>query len=233
MSHQDPLRPTRLEDVTIEAAYAAPLGSADGRPWVGVCMVASIDGSTVVAGASGELSSTNDSGVMLRLRSLADVIIVGSGTVRAEGYGPPRRSGLRIGVVTASGNLDASTALFTSGAGFVITTERATIPDGIDVVRAGTDAVDLAAALASLDQVCPSPRVVQAEGGPTLNGALLAADLVDEINVTTSPLTVGGIGPRLAANGADHAHRFALAQLLVDDESFVYSRWLRERRGDG
>lgn len=233
MRPTEPHRPPRLEDVTIDEAYAAPLGTARNRPWVGLCMVASIDGSTVVSGASGDLSSANDSAVMLQLRSLADVVMVGSGTVRAEGYGPPRRKGLRIGVVTNTGHVDVTRPLFASGAGFVITTERATIPSGVDTVRAGTDRVDLAAAIATLDQVCTAPRFVQAEGGPTLNGALLAADLVDEINVTTSPLTVGGAGPRLAVAGADHAHRFRLVQLLTDDENFVYSRWLRERRGDG
>lgn len=232
MSLSNPHRPLRLEDVTIEGAYAAPLGTGRDRPWVGLCMVASIDGSTVVSGASGDLSSSNDSAVMRRLRSLADVIVVGAGTVRAEGYGPPRRAGLRIGVVTASGRVDATTPLFSSGAGFVITTEQAAIPDGIDAIRAGADDVDLATALASLDRVCAAPRFVQVEGGPTLNGALFAADLIDEINVTTSPLSVGGTGPRLAAHGADHAHRFGLAQLLVDDESYVYSRWLRQRGGD-
>jgi riboflavin biosynthesis pyrimidine reductase len=226
-------RPAGLEAVTIAEAYAAPLGRHPDRPWVGLCMVTSIDGSTVVGGASGELSSANDSAVMLRLRSLADVIIVGSGTVRAEGYGPPRRSGLRIGVVTASGRVDATAPLFTSGAGFVITTDDADIPGGIEVVRAGGEHVDLAAAVVALDQVCDQPRFVQAEGGPTLNGALLAADVVDEINVTTSPLTVGGSGPRLSVGGPDHAHRFRLEQLLVDDESFAYARWLRRRSGDG
>ena len=223
------LFPDASSDVTIEEAYSGPLGSHADRPWVGLCMVASIDGSTVVAGASAELSSANDSAVMLRLRALADVIIVGSGTVKAEGYGPQRRDGLRIGVVTASGRIEPTAPLFTSGAGFVITTEEADVPPGIDVIRAGTAAVDLVAAIASLHEVCDNPRIVQAEGGPTLNGALFAADAIDEINVTTSPLTVGGAGARLAANGADHAHRFELAQLLTDDESFVYSRWLRVR----
>jgi riboflavin biosynthesis pyrimidine reductase len=226
-------RPRRLEDVTIEQAYAAPLGRHHDRPWVGLCMVASIDGSTVVGGASAGLSSANDSAVMLRLRSLADVIIVGSGTVRAEGYGPPRRAGLRIGVVTASGRIDSSRPLFTSGAGFVITTTDAAIPNGVEAIRAGTGLVDLAAAVASLGDVCDSPRFVQAEGGPRLNGSMLAADMIDEINVTTSPVTVGGLGPRLSAGSPDHAHRFGLEQLLIDDESFVYSRWLRKRSGDG
>ena len=128
-----------------------------------------------------------------------------------------------------------TTALFTSGAGFVITTERRRRSRPASTsIRAGTDDVDLAAALGSLDDVCDSAQVVQAEGGPTLNGALFAADLIDEINVTTSPLTVGGAGPRLSADGADHAHRFELAQLLDRRRVVPVSRaGYAERGGDG
>ena len=71
--------------------------------------------------------------------------------------------------------------------------------------------------------------VVQAEGGAALNGALAQADVLDELNITTSPATVGGSGPRLTTRAADHTHRFELAQLAVDDEQFLYARWLRRR----
>ena len=71
--------------------------------------------------------------------------------------------------------------------------------------------------------------MVQAEGGAILNGALLDADVIDEINLTTSPVAVGGTGPRLAAGAGNLAHRFDLAQLAIDDQSFLYARWLRRR----
>ena len=141
-------------------------------------MVASIDGSTVVSGASGELSSANDSAVMLRLRSLADVIIVGAGTVRAEGYGPPKRSGLRIGVVTASGRVDATTAAVRVGSRLRDHHRRRRHPDRDrrhPCRRPSTSISPLPSH--ALDQVCDAPRFVQAEGGPTLNGALFAADV--------------------------------------------------------
>ena len=70
---------------------------------------------------------------------------------------------------------------------------------------------------------------MQAEGGSTLNGSLLEADLIDEINVTTAPLAVGGHGARLAT-GADVGRRFDLGQLLVDDEGYLFSRWMRRDR---
>ena len=219
--------PTISTDVM--SAYAEPLGTSHDGPWISLCMVNSLDGSTVVDGLSSGLSSENDLAVLAQLRSLADVILVGSATARGEGYGPPKKPGQRIGVVSGRGSVDTSTELFTSGAGFVITTDHATIAPDVDVVRAGQDTVDLRAAVAQLGTVCSVVDVVQAEGGPTLNGALAEADLLDEINLTTSPAAVGGDGPRLFSGAPSLSRRFSLEQLVVDDESFVFSRWRRER----
>lgn len=218
-------------DITIAEAYAAPLDRPTDRPWVGLCMVSSVDGSTVVDGRSTGLSSDNDMAVLHGLRRLADVIIVGAGTVRGEGYGPPRTEGQRVGVVTRSGSVDLTLPLFTSGAGFIITTEQAELDadTDVEVIRAGRDDVDLQRAIDLLGTVHPSPRFVQVEGGALLNGSMLEADAFDEINLTTSPLCVGGSGPRLTAGAADHAHRFDVAQIVIDDESFVFTRWRRRR----
>ena len=224
-----------VADTTIADAYSTPLDEHPDRPWVGLCMVSSIDGSTVVDGDSAGLSSDNDSAVLHTLRTIADVIIIGAGTVSDEGYGPPQAAGQRIGVVTGSGSVDLTTELFTSGAGFVITTEDADLGNGsdqaerVDTIRAGSDGVDLRAAVARLSDVHPNPRFVQVEGGAHLNGAVLDGDLFDEINLTTSPMCVGGEGPRLTSGAGDHTHRFELAQMVIDDESFVFSRWRRKR----
>ena len=73
----------------------APRRPPTGRPWVLVNMVASIDGATAVDGRSGGLGGPGDKAVFHALRAVADVILVGAGTVRAEHYGPaaPRRRG--------------------------------------------------------------------------------------------------------------------------------------------
>jgi riboflavin biosynthesis pyrimidine reductase len=213
--------------------YGSPLGTSPDRPWVGLCMVASIDGSTAVDGASGALGNAHDSAVLKQLRSIADVIIVGAGTANAEGYGPPSKPGQRIGVVTASARVDVTTPLFTSGSGFLITTTTATVPAGVDTVRAGDKSVDLVAALDALGTVCDEARVVQCEGGPSLNGSMFSRDLVDEINLTMSPRVAGGDGKRMATGADAQLHSFELSQLLIDEESFLFSRWLRKRRDDG
>src|SRR3954462_3789788 len=173
-------------DITVREAYDVARPRPHGRPWVGICMVSSIDGSTVIDNHSRGLSSKADQEVLLTLRDLADVLIVGAATVRIEGYGPPRKPGQRVGVVSRTGDVDVTTPLFTSGAGFLIIPDDAPhIP--VESVRAGVGSVDFAAALGQLDA-----GFVQAEGGATLNGALAAADLIDEMNLTISPQIAAG-----------------------------------------
>jgi riboflavin biosynthesis pyrimidine reductase len=112
--------------------------------------------------------------------------------------------------------------LFASGAGFVITTENApAVP--VDAVRAGHDEVDLAAALRRVDG-----DVALCEGGPTLNGDLLAADLIDEWCLTMAPLLAGGGAGRAAVSGHEHPSGFHVAHLLTED-GFLFLRALRDR----
>ena len=189
-------------------------------------MVSSLDGSVSVDGTSGGLGNPNDLEVLLTLRRLADVIIVGAGTAAGEGYGPPE-SGKRVGVVTNSGRVDPDSELFRSGAGFLIAPRRAELPDAVDALRAGDDEVDLHEAVERMHDIIPGVRHIQAEGGPRLNGSLLAADLIDELALTISPQLVGGSGPRLTDGVDEITRRFRLAHLLVDEEAFVFSRWVR------
>ena len=210
------------DHVTVREAYDVERPRPEGRPWLGVCMVASIDGSTVVDSNSRSLSSKTDQEVLLTLRDLADVLIVGAATVRIEGYGPPRKRGQRVGVVSRRGDVDASSPLFTSGAGFLILPEDAP-PTSVDAVRAGIGEVDFARALGQLDA-----SFVQAEGGAMLNGALSAADVIDELNLTISPQLAGGDGPRVTSGSAQLSRKMRLAHLLEED-GFLFTRYLRAR----
>ena len=210
------------DHLTVREAYDVERPRPDGRPWLGVCMVASIDGSTVVDSNSRSLSSKTDQEVLLTLRDIADVLIVGAATVRIEGYGPPRKRGQRVGVVSRRGDVDASTPLFTSGAGFLILPEDAPLTS-IDSVRAGKGDVDFAGALAQLDA-----NFVQAEGGAQLNGALSAADVIDELNLTISPQLAGGDGPRVTSGSAQLSRKMQLAHVLEQD-GFLFTRYLRAR----
>jgi riboflavin biosynthesis pyrimidine reductase len=211
---------TPTDHVTVREAYGVERPRLADRPWIGVCMVSSIDGSTVVDSNSRGLSSKADQEVLLTLRDLADVLIVGAATVRIEGYKPPRKLGQRVGVVSRTGDVDATAALFTSGAGFLILPEDAPASP-VDTVRCGVGELDLAGALAMLDA-----DFVQAEGGATLNGALAQADLIDELNLTISPQLAGGDGPRVTGGAEQVSRRMRLTHLLEED-GFLFTRYLR------
>ena len=70
------------DDLVGEAA--AP----EDRPWVSGIMVSSLDGRATLEGTSRKLGGPQDLQMLLALRRRADALIVGPGTVAAEGYGP-------------------------------------------------------------------------------------------------------------------------------------------------
>src|SRR5687767_11523842 len=71
-----------LSDDELLAAY--PRGNG---PLLRVNMITSLDGAATLEGRSGPLGSPADQDLMKRLRMQADVVVVGAGTVRVEGYG--------------------------------------------------------------------------------------------------------------------------------------------------
>lgn len=236
-----------LRTVDPAAAHAgADRPAPAGRPWVLLNMVASADGATAVDGTSGGLGGPADKVVFSALRAVADVILVAAGTARAESYGPPQTPPdrqaervergqaprPRIALVTRSLDLDPSSTLFTEATEppLVFTTasaptaRRAELEAVAEVVVAGEDDVDLHRVLADLRR--RGARVVLAEGGPGLNGQLVADDLVDELDVTTAPLLVGGSSPRLAHGPVGAAARLTLAHLWHAD-GVLFARYVR------
>jgi riboflavin biosynthesis pyrimidine reductase len=220
-------------------------GAGDGRPWVRVNMIASVDGATAVQGRSGALGGPADHDVFLVLRSLADVIVVGAGTVRAEGYGPVRlpedrqaarlAAGLSpvpaIAVVTRSGRLDWSSQLFTESAvpPLVITSAAgaAALPADapVEVLVAGDDDVDLAESVRQLGERGFSSALV--EGGPTLNGQLVAAGVLDDLCLTMAPVLVGGTSSRIVAGPAPDSPLPLRLAHLAEGDGLLFTRWLR------
>lgn len=184
-------------------------------------MIATCDGAVDVGGRSAPLGGPADTARLLSLRAASDMVLVGAGTARSERYGVPSKHGLRIAVVTKTCDLDFDSPLFLSGSGLVVTTTSAP-PVPVESVRAGHDEIDLPDALARL-----GATHVHVEGGPRLNAALLADDLVDVIHLTFSPRLVGSRG-RSVAEGRFDARRFTLTSAERVDE-FVFARYERLR----
>lgn len=218
------LLPGPQQQVSLLEAYDVARPRPTGRPWIGLCMVASLDGSTVVggqaAGSSRALSDPVDQQLLLTLRSLADVVLVGASTVRREGYGPPKSPELRIAVVSRSAHFDFDQPLWTSGRALLLLPEDA-VEVPVPSIRAGRGTLDIAAAVAQLDA-----DFVQAEGGPSLNGLLAGTDLIDELNLSISPQIVGGDGPRVTTNAPPVTHGMRLAHVL-EHENFLFTRYVR------
>ncbi|MEV6910971.1 pyrimidine reductase family protein [Amycolatopsis sp. NPDC051071] len=239
-----------VSDADLERLYGYPDDLT--RPWVQVNFVSSADGAAAVNELSEGLSHPADKRIFLMGRLLSDVILVGAGTVRAEGYRGarinPARTARRvalglsevppIAVVTRSGELDPAGPLFTDTQvpPIVVTTEKA--PEsrraaleraGADVLVAGTDDVDLRHALALLGK--RGLYRIDCEGGPMLFGDLIAGDLVDQLCLTVAPL-LAGAGARRIAYGrpTPDPRRMDLASVLFED-GFTMLRYRRREGG--
>ena len=195
----------------------------------------SADGAVAVAGTSRGLSSDADRELFHILRSMAEVVLVGAGTVRAENYGGARPGDdgrippLAVVSRTAALAVDARVFTETRVRPIVVTCERAStervamLREVADVVVAGSDDVDLRAALDEL--ASRGLQSVLCEGGPHLFGSLLDAGLVDELCLTVAPLLAGGPAGRIVAGlGTSPAASLRLNQVL-EDEGFLFLRY--------
>jgi riboflavin biosynthesis pyrimidine reductase len=222
-------------------AYPDPLPD---RGWVRANMVATIDGAASdAAGTSVGISAPADRMLIGVLRALADVLVVGAGTARAEGYRPlPARPAFAdrraaagqgpaavVAMVTRSGDLDALAELFSPDARTLVLTcasaplerlrERA---GAANVIVAGDEDVEPSRAMAELAE--RGLRRILLEGGPTLLGRVAAAGRLDELCLTWSPLLLAGSAPRVAHGPAASLHLRAAHLVAYDD--LLFGRWL-------
>lgn len=244
------------DEATLSALYASPAPEPGRRTWVRANMVTTLDGAATGAdGVSGAINDDADYRVFRVLRALADVVLVGAGTVRAEGYTPllvpdglsdlraaaGRAPAIELAIVSRSGDLpDQITDLDQHPAGtvppIVLTTTSGAAnlrgyPADRVVVTGDTD-VDLTV---TLDALADRGLVrVLAEGGPSLLGDLVDGQHLDELCLTTSPLVVGGPAPRIVRTG-DYLQRDGRppARLvhLLHSGGVLLARWHLGRAG--
>lgn len=226
-------------------AYPDPVPATG---WVRANMASTLDGATAGPdGRSRSISSRADRVVFSVLRGLADVVLVGAGTARAEGYGPlaakPEFAARRrdagqwpapaLAFVTRSGKLPEDPDLFRGpDAAWVVTCAAADVEAlhrlaGERVLVAGEGDVDPAVAVDQL--AARGMRRVLLEGGPSLLARALAVGRVDEVCLTFTPLLAGGESSRLA-HGALAGHAVRNAH-LVECEGTLLGRWYVQRDG--
>jgi riboflavin biosynthesis pyrimidine reductase len=252
---QPPIGPVAAGSASLaELARLYAFPPPGDRPWVRANMVSSADGAATVAGRSAGLSSEGDRQVFSILRSLADVIMVGAGTARAEKYRPMTpgeawpelRTGrpptTPIAVLSRRLDLDLDSPLLTqspdSARTIVLTTAaapeeaQAAVVKHADLVVTGTEIIDPAAAVAALAD--RGHRRILLEGGPHLLGQVAAAGLLDELCLTVSPLLAGGQAGRIVGSGAMGGDDIPPGQAglrlehVIADDGFLLCRYVRQ-----
>lgn len=238
-----PLPPDDAEAALVELYDSHPFGPTHSiRDGVRVQsnMVMSFDGAVIGAtGVSGSVSTHADMRVFSVIRSLADVVIVGAGTVRAEQLtrlsAKPLHQAARAGrsqppvptlaIVTGSGDLDWD-RLNSRGDSPVIVYTSATDPAVVARLRENATVVqgDPTPAAVALDLIRRGHRRLLCEGGPTLLGQWVAAGWIDEMCLTIAPTLQGNPGspPLLGSAGLEVPVPVRVTSLVTDGHSMMY-----------
>lgn len=252
------------------ASYAAPEAAPDGEwnldrlaaayaypdtagPWLRANMVASLDGAVHHGGRSQPLSSAADMRIFGVLRALADVVVVGAGTVRQEGYRPARAREVfaarraaagqgpapAIAVVSAGLGLDFSLPLFTApevptlvltGADAPADRVRDARAAGAEVVVAGEGGlVDLARVPAVLAE--RGLRRQLTEGGPLLLSQLTAAGALDELCLAVAPRVALGTAPRVMSGPESDVPAEFVLESVLEEDGFLFTRYRKSGGG--
>jgi 5-amino-6-(5-phosphoribosylamino)uracil reductase len=214
---------------------------AGDRPYVACTFISTLDGRATVSGSTERLGFHADARVVMRLRTFADAVMIGAGTMRVERYDRmlpvPRLRGYReqIGlpsdpltvIVTQTMDLPWDAGLFTDGNGTVILATPSTIdpPETateVEVLRF-EQSVDFDLLLERLARE-RGVRSLVCEGGPTVLHALVRDGLVDDLFLTTNPLLVGSSERSLMQGSLSEP---AAAELLwaLEVEGELFTRW--------
>lgn len=233
----------------LEREQLVELYPRNPEPTLRVNFVSSIDGAATLDGLSGGLSGPADKQIFGTLRMVCDALVVAAGTVRTEKYdalrlGPVSRAwrlahGLAefplMVVVSGSLDLDPQQLIFSDAPiRPIVVTHAAAPPDRraalakvAEIITAGEKTVDLPAALAALPE--RGATQVLSEGGPHLLGALTAADLVDELCLTVSPLLAGAGAGRITAGPPSSPREMSLRSILTAGP-MLFLRYARSGR---
>jgi riboflavin biosynthesis pyrimidine reductase len=204
LSPLDPA-PARPAHELLQAVRPRERAGAE-RPFVFLNFVATADGRAALDGGTRKLGGADDLELLLELRALADAVLIGTGTLRAEGYDRLLRSADRRARRTAAG-LDEDPLAVVLSRGFDVPWEAGLFhaPQQHVLVYAGApgEPPDVPAPVEVVHLEDPTPaavlhdlrargiRALLCEGGPTLAGALVTSRLVDELFLTLAPLLTG------------------------------------------
>ena len=218
-----------------------------GQAYVRAMMVCTLDGAAAGAdGLSGSISGDADGEVFVAVRRFADAVLVGGGTLKSEEYGPLHSTDEDAARREAEGQATAPVIAVVSGSlklplgddGFTGSTQRplvfttadpdperlAQVNERCEVVQADGDTVEIDWVVEQL--VARGLWRIVCEGGPTLLRDAADAGLLDEADLTFSPMLVGS-STTPDTDVLDDPRSFALQHVLTGDH-FLMARYVRE-----
>ncbi len=210
-----------FSDEDVAKLYAAPADS-----WLRMNFVATVDGAATGSdGRSGSINNPVDKRVFRLLRGLSDAIVVGAGTMRAEGYRPTDRP---LVIVSRRGDVperlrsaEPGRVLLATWAGAEGLGEARELLGDEHVLVLGEHEVDLGRLRPQLAE--RGLRQLLSEGGPHLFHSMLEQGTVDELDLTWVPLMTAGGGLRLLEGaGLDVRLR---PQVLLEEDGTLLGRW--------
>ncbi|MGM7666157.1 pyrimidine reductase family protein [Microbacterium sp. A93] len=226
----------QLDDDGILATYQLPDG-----PWLRMNFVSSVDGAATRDGRSGGLGGAADRRVFELLRRQADVVLVGAGTVRTEGYGAMRLQddavtwrmdrGLpahpTFALVSGRLDLDPESDVFTGAptrpivytVGTASDSRREALSAVADIVDAGSETLDPRKVREDLE--ARGLLHIHSEGGPSLFGSFISAGAVDEVCVTIAAELDAGDASRIAHSKHAAPTAMSMAALLKGGEELL------------
>jgi len=211
--------------------------ATEGRPWITLKAAVSMDGRIATrTGDSQWITGEEARSRGLELREEHDAIVVGVGTVLADDPRLTRRLGhnpesrwLRV-ILDTTLRTPVDATLFTTDPGGVLLVHTEDAPDerrraleGVGARTACVEAdvsghVSLVEALAVLAQEPVSAALV--EGGASVHGAFVDADVIDEVELFMAPMVIGGTKAQAAVGGRgagalDTAIRFGFERVIT------------------
>jgi 5-amino-6-(5-phosphoribosylamino)uracil reductase len=208
--------------------------------WVRANMVVSQDGQFVGPNdTSRDLTSPQDLSLLLLLRALSDVLLVGANTARQEKYRAPKkraefaflkRPTPTLAIVSSTLDFDLTSPLFHGGEQQTVvinagnnepTRELLKVAKVVPVLHDDNFGIRLIETLTELG----FPKVT-CEGGPGLLSQLLEAEVVDEYDLTISPI-VAGVQSALPNVLPDEKNWHLAASATAGE--FKFQRYLKKR----
>ena len=239
-----------------EAASGLRLGelAPEGRPYLVLNMVSTADGRATIGGHSGPIGNEADRQLFRHLRTQADAVMVGAGTVRTERYGRVGRNP-ELRAKREREGLDPDPLAVLVSARLRLPPDLPILqdPDSKVAIITSSDA-ELEGVRAQVEYLRADPgergpgpelllgpmlarlrrergvRSVLCEGGPRLNADLLREGLVDELFLCLAPKLAGDVDPLTIVSGPPLAEPMGLGLVWVlESEGHLFLRYRTAR----